>query len=112
MSNERIRPGLAAQAAFNLGLAILALLAWGWLDYRYIHEHWTPGEMRAATDWLMLGIIAGSMLANLWLLRRQSLLGHTLGAVIGALAVLTLWWVTISLAGNAFHVAIGGDAAP
>ena len=93
----------------NLALVILGLLAWGWLDYRYVHEYWTPGEMRETTDWLMLGIIAGSMLANLWLLRKRHVVTHVLGALATSLAVTTLWWLAIMLAGNAFHVAIGGD---
>ena len=79
------------------------------MDYLYVSQFWTPEEMRAATDWLMLGIIAATMVVNLWLLRKRDLVVHLLGALASALAVTTLWWLAITLAGNAFHVAIGGD---
>jgi len=99
-----------AWAAANLVLLLCACAAWGWLDYLYVTQFWTPDEMRAATDWLMLGIIAASMLVNLWLLRKRSLAVHLLGALAASLAVTALWWMAIALAGNAFHIAIGGTA--
>src|SRR6056297_2906320 len=109
--NKSVRSsGQLAWALYNLALLALALLAWGWLDYRYVTRFWTPEEMRLATDWLMLGIIAASMLMNLWLLRKRSLSVHLLGALAAALAVTTLWWMAVALAGNAFHAAIGGTA--
>ena len=111
MTIKQIRPSIATWFTANLALVILGLLAWGWLDYRYIHEYWTPGEMRATTDWLMLGIIAGSMLVNLWLLRKRNLVVHLAGALASALAVTALWWLAIALAGNAFHTAVGGTPA-
>ena len=104
-------PGLLAWAITNLTLLILACLVWGWLDYRYVTQFWTPEEMRETTDWLMLGIIAGAMLANLWLLRKRSLPVHLLGALASALAVTGAWWVILALAGSAFHAAIGGTPA-
>ena len=70
-----------------------------------------PEEMREATDWLMLGIIAVSMLVNLWLLRKKRIAAHLLGALAASLAVTALWWMMIALFGNAFHAAIGGTAA-
>lgn len=56
----------------------------------------------------MLGIIAASMLVNLWLLRKRNLVVHLLGALAAALAVTALWWMAIVLAGGVFHTAIGG----
>jgi len=103
-------PGVVAWAGINLAILLLALVVWGWLDYRYVAQFWTPDEMRAATDWLMLGVITGSMLANLWLLRKRNLPTHLLGALGSALAVTSLWWLAITLAGSAFHAAIGGNA--
>lgn len=108
MKRYRRSPGPLGWAIFNLVLLVLGCVAWGWLDYRYVTQFWTPEEMRAATDWLMLAIIAGSMLANLWLLRKRSLVVHLLGALASALAVTVLWWLAITLAGSAFHAAIGG----
>jgi len=109
MFDRRLRPGAGTWAAVNAGLLVLACIAWGWMDYLYVSQFWTPEEMRAATDWLMLGIIAATMVVNLWLLRKRDLVVHLLGALASALAVTTLWWLAITLAGNAFHVAIGGD---
>lgn len=104
-------PGVVAWSAVNLALLILALLAWGWLDYRYIHEYWTPGEMRQATGWLMPGIAAVVMAANLWLLRKYSSATHLIAALASAIAITALWWAIILLAGNLFHAAIGGTPA-
>lgn len=111
MTGPSRTPGALAWALSNLAILVLACLAWGWLDYRYVTQFWTPDEMRETTDWLMLGIVAGSMLANLWLLRKRSLPLHLLGALASALAVTALWWAIILLAGNAFHTAIGGTPA-
>ena len=111
MQKTNRSPGILAWALSNLAIIILACIAWGWLDYRYVTRFWTPAEIREATDWLMLGIIAGAMLANLWLLRKRSLPVHLLGALASALAVTTAWWVTLALAGSAFHAAIGGTPA-
>jgi len=110
MTEIEPRPSKMAWAAANLVLLLCACAAWGWLDYLYVTQFWTPDEMRAATDWLMLGIIAASMLVNLWLLRKRSLAVHLLGALAASLAVTALWWMAIALAGNAFHIAIGGTA--
>jgi hypothetical protein len=110
MNGPSRSPGTLAWAVTNIALLLLACLTWGWLDYLYVTQFWTPDEMRAATDWLMLGIIAASMLVNLWLLRKGSLAVHLLGALGAALAVTALWWMAIVLAGNAFHAAIGGTA--
>ena len=79
------------------------------MDYLYVSQFWKPEEMRMATDWLMLGIIATTMVVNLWLLRTRKTLVQLLGAFGAALVVTALWWLAIALAGNAFHVAIGGD---
>lgn len=108
MNRSSRSPGPIAWAVANLVLLVLALIAWAWLDYRYVHDYWTPEEMRRATDWLMFGVVAASMLANLWLLRRLGTAAHLLGALAAALAVTTLWWAAIALFGNAFHAAIGG----
>jgi len=104
-------PGVRAWALTNFAILAAACLAWAWLDYRYVTQFWTPGEMREATDWLMLGVIAGSMLVNLWLLRKRNLATHLLGALASSLVVTTLWWLAIMLAGSAFHAAIGGTPA-
>ncbi|MGM0658065.1 MAG: hypothetical protein ACQET0_05770 [Pseudomonadota bacterium] len=110
MKRRSRSPGLPAWAISNLAVLVLGCVAWGWLDYRYVTQFWSPGEMRAATDWLMLAIIAASMVVNLWLLRKRSLVVHLLGALAAALAVTALWWLALTLAGGAFHAAIGGSA--
>ena len=110
MTDMKTRPSMPAWPAANVALLVCACVAWGWMDYLYVTQFWAPEEMRAATDWLMLGIIAASMLVNLWLLRKRSLVVHLLGALAASLAVTTLWWLAIALAGSAFHAAIGGTS--
>ncbi len=110
MNRSSRSPGLLTWAITNFALLVLGCLAWGWLDYCYIRQYWTPEEMRQATDWLMLGILAFSMAVNLWLLRKQSMAVHLLGALAAALSVAALWWTAIALVGNVFHTAIGGTA--
>lgn len=111
MTDTETRPSKTAWAAANLVLLLCACAAWGWIDYLYVTQFWTPEEMRVATDWLMLGIIAASMLVNLWLLRKKRIAAHLLGALAASLAVTALWWMMIALFGNGFHAAIGGTAA-
>ena len=110
MTDMKTRPSMPAWAAVNLVLLICACAAWGWMDYLYVTQFWTPEEMRGATDLLMLGIIAASMLVNLWLLRKKRMAVHLLGALAAALTVTALWWLALVLAGEAFHAAIGGTA--
>lgn len=106
--NNNNPPGVAVWATVNLALLFLAVVAWGWLDHRYVAQFWTPDEMRQATDWLTLGIAAIVMSTNLWLLRKYSIANHLLGALGSAVAITALWWAIVALAGNAFHTAIGG----
>lgn len=108
MTDIESRPRKTTWAIVNLVLLVCACAAWGWMDYLYVTQFWTPEEMREATDWLMLGIIAASMLVNLWLLRKKRMAVHLLGALAAALAVTALWWMALVLAGNSFHAAIGG----
>lgn len=109
MNGSPRSPGLLAWAVTNLALLILACLVWGWLDYRYVTQFWTPEEMRRATEWLLPAVAAVAMLANLRLLRKRGTATHLLGALASALAVTALWWLAVALGGNAFHAAIGGS---
>lgn len=109
--NNNNPAGVVAWSAVNLAMLILALLAWGWLDYRYIHEYWTPEEMRQATEWLLPAIASLAMLVNLWLLRRHGTALHLVGALGSATAITALWWAIILLAGDSFHTALGGTPA-
>ncbi|MDT8450045.1 MAG: hypothetical protein RQ847_07700 [Wenzhouxiangellaceae bacterium] len=107
---RRSRPG-PAWLLVNLALVVLACLAWGWLDWRYVTGYWTAAEMAHADDGLWLAIPILALLANLWLLRRQPAVLHLSGALASAFAVTAAWWLIIRLAAEPFHLAIGGTPA-
>lgn len=98
----------AGWVGVHLLLVLAALIAWGWLDYRYVNENWAPAEMLAAAEWIPLALAATAMVFNLWALREKRPALHVIGSFVASLASVAVWWAIVALAGGWFHSAIGG----
>jgi hypothetical protein len=92
----------------NLTIVAVGCAAWGWLDYRYVTENWTPAEMMSAAEWIPFGLTVAAMIFNFWALRARRPAVQAAGSVAASVAVVAVWWGVIALAGGWFHAAIGG----
>lgn len=108
MERKSTRAGTAGWVAVHLALVAAGCVAWGWLDYQYVTNYWTPDEMLAAAEWIPMALAASAMLFNLRALRKHRPVVHLLGSFGAAVAVVALWWAIIAAAGGWFHAAIGG----
>lgn len=92
----------------NLMIVAAGCIAWGWLDYRYVTENWTPAEMMGAAEWIPFGLTVAGMLFNFWALRARRAGVQLAGSLAASVAVVAVWWGIVALAGGWFHAAIGG----
>ena len=92
----------------HLLLVAAGCLVWGWLDYRYVTEDWTPQQMISAAEWIPLGLATIAMCFNLWALGDMRPAVHVLGSLAASLAAVAIWWAVVALTGGWFHTAIGG----
>lgn len=98
----------AAWVSVHLALVAAGCAWWGWLDYQYVTNFWTPDEMLSAAEWIPMALAASAMLFNLWALRARRPAVHLGGSFASAVAVVGIWWAIIAVAGGWFHAAIGG----